>query len=472
MKNLLIYMHPLKAFYDGWQDEVSMLAKVQIENSLALGWQRRDILLVTNFPYEYNGIKAFEVDDRLRCEFSDTATKINVILYLLEYNLFGEELVWFHDFDAFQLEPITEAEVVEELDGCDMGLSDYGITTMGETRDRRWSTGTLFFKKEARDILEAVQHTVYQYKCNEEVALLEVLKKSRWLSMKNRIKKINITYNMATRKRDIYKTWESARKPLKVVHFHPFDKRPIEDYYDNMDVCVYGKGKVGRPLINDRLRELFDRFGLIKTVIYYTANMEDPKFEGKIIENLKQQAGAMPIISVSRKPIDLGHNICVGEQPVCYSNSFRQLLIGLEEAKTDFCIAAESDVLYPPDYFRFIPPRKDMVYRYDNLFVHFDGRNRFWRKRVVEGAQMCGRMYWISRIKAVLGKAEGWEPVKVNPPFVFPREDGEEYWGGENPVLYFKTRAGIGFKTGYIEGAVTEIPYWGTYSQVEERFLR
>jgi len=207
------------------------------------------------------------------------------------------------------------------------------------------------------------------------------------------------------------------------------------------------------------------------TVIYYTANQEKPEFEAKIIANLKKQAGDIPIISVSRKPIDLGTNICVGEQPVCYSNSFRQLLIGIKEAKTRFCIAAESDCLYPPEYFQFIPPTNDNVYRYTNLYVYFDGRNRFWKKRYVEAAQMCGREFWIKSIEKVLDGHAEWEPMPNRRlPLIFTTED-KYFWTGENPVLYFKTRSGIGFKTGFIRGSVGEIPYWGTAAEVYNNFL-
>lgn len=205
------------------------------------------------------------------------------------------------------------------------------------------------------------------------------------------------------------------------------------------------------------------------TVIYYTANHEKPEFEAKIIESLKKQAGDVPIISVSRKPIDLGMNICVGEQPICYSNSLRQILIGLKKAKTDFCIAAESDCLYPPEYFTFTPPEKDKVYRYDNLFVQFDGRNRFWRKKSVEGAQMCDREYWIKCLEDML-KNDSWEKQDYNPALVFPK-DRVKYWSGPNPVLYFKTRQGLGFKTGFIQGSVKEIPYWGTVENVKKNYL-
>lgn len=211
-----------------------------------------------------------------------------------------------------------------------------------------------------------------------------------------------------------------------------------------------------------------------KTIIYYTANMEKPEFEEKIRANVRKQAkdaGGLPIISVSRKPVDLGKNICVGEQTVCYSNSFRQILIGLREAKTKFCLAAESDTLYPPEYFRFTPLTDNHAYRYTNLFVYFDGYHRFWRKRYVEAAQMAGREFWIESIEKVIGKEDHWEPVKNNPPFIFTTKD-QYQWQGENPVLTFKTRRGIGFKTGFLPGAVDTIPYWGSSQEVYNKYLK
>ena len=205
------------------------------------------------------------------------------------------------------------------------------------------------------------------------------------------------------------------------------------------------------------------------TVLYYSASVESPAFEQKIIDNLKKQAGDMQIISITRKPIDLGKNICVGETPICYSNSFKQILLGLKEAKTEFCIAAESDCLYPKEYFQFIPPLKDKVYRYTNLWVHFDGRDKFWKKNWVEGAQMCGREHWIKSIEAILEKPDSWEPESFK--FIFQEKD-EYSWSGENPIIFFKTRQGIGFKTGYNQKIITKVlPYWGTALSVKEKYL-
>lgn len=203
------------------------------------------------------------------------------------------------------------------------------------------------------------------------------------------------------------------------------------------------------------------------TLVYYSSNRENPAFEQKIIDNIKKNFKG-PIISVTQKPIDLGKNICVGIQEACYSNSFKQLLIGLKEAKTEFCIAAESDILYPPEYFTFTPPLKDKVYRYTNLYVYFDGYEHFWKKKWVEGAQMCGREHWIKSIEAILENPNSWEPE----PFKFIFKEKDEYsWSGKNPILYIKSRAGIGFKTGYIKGGVNSIPMWGSVNNFKKKYL-
>ena len=202
------------------------------------------------------------------------------------------------------------------------------------------------------------------------------------------------------------------------------------------------------------------------TIIYYTSNQEEESFENKIKENILKQT-KLPIISVSRKPIDLGKNICVGEQPVSYLNSWKQLLIGLKEAKTEFCIAAEADVLYPPEYFTFIPPTKDDVYRYTNVFVCFVGKNGLWRKPWSEGAQMCGREHWIKRLEYALSLNinDKKRVMKIFKP------SAENSWTGENPVVTFKTRQGINYKTGFYSGRVKEVPYWGTTKEIYKKYL-
>jgi hypothetical protein len=209
------------------------------------------------------------------------------------------------------------------------------------------------------------------------------------------------------------------------------------------------------------------------TIIYYTANVEDEAFEKKIRDNILEKTD-LPIISVSRKPIDFGQNICIGEQPVCYSNLWKQQLIGLKAAKTEFCITAESDCLYPPEYFTFVPPRKDLVYRYADIYVYWRRKPQFWRKHRCEGAQICGREYWIERLEAMINGHQGWEPMPEDTRklvgSIFPTDD-RFTWGG-NPVISFKTGAGISGKTALTKDRpVKELPYWGDINLIHNKMF-
>lgn len=207
-----------------------------------------------------------------------------------------------------------------------------------------------------------------------------------------------------------------------------------------------------------------------KTIVYYTANTENPVFEQRIRDDLVKKAGNIPIISVSHEPIDLGENICVGKQPFSYTSEWKQLLIGLKAAKTKFCIAAESDCLYPPDYFEFTPPEK-MMYNYNNIWMVWKHKGGFYKKHgYCEGAQICDREYWIERLEPLL--PEKWEPYprimeNILVGNIFPKR-GE--WTG-NPVVSFKTRDGVSCRTTFDNKSKTrEIPYWGSEDNIRKIF--
>lgn len=208
-----------------------------------------------------------------------------------------------------------------------------------------------------------------------------------------------------------------------------------------------------------------------KTIIYYTANTEDPVFEQKIRDDLVKKAGNIPIISISRRPIDLGTNICVGEQPVSYTSEWKQLLIGLKTAKTKFCIAAEADCLYPPEYFTFTPPEEEMIYNYNNIYIVWKYKSGFYKKTgYCEGAQMCGREYWINRLEPLL--PEKWEPYSRDEENALVKKifsERREFTG--DPVVSFKTRDGVSFRTTFINDKIKELPYWGTIGEVKKIFI-
>lgn len=242
MKNLLIYINPLKDF----DEETKILAKIQIDNILDLGWKRQDIMFVTNFPYEYNGVKAMVFKENIPYLLEPSQNKISGILLLFELGLISNsELYFCHDFDHYQLHPISESEIELALDTADMGITDYG-------RVPRWHMSSIFFKKSARDIFELLKDTVMKLKMPNEEDALFMLTENNTQGVKKRIKKLNITYNFWGG--NINSTYPMAEKPIKCVHFHPTA--------DKVDFFMYGKNKVNKILINERLIKIFKKYGI------------------------------------------------------------------------------------------------------------------------------------------------------------------------------------------------------------------
>jgi len=202
------------------------------------------------------------------------------------------------------------------------------------------------------------------------------------------------------------------------------------------------------------------------SVIYCTANLEDDKLENKIRKQIRENSGDLPIISVSRKPIKFGKNICVGKVPICDSSLLKMLLKGLEKANTEYAVATEANCLYPPEYFSFIPPKDNIVYRYGNVWTLGD---RFWRKKYLDGAQVCNRKFWISSIKEALKKQKGWEKLDTQPVF-----EVIDYlsWNSENAVVRLITPNTSKKYSNLFRGLKpkSDLPYWGIANDLKKEW--
>ena len=211
------------------------------------------------------------------------------------------------------------------------------------------------------------------------------------------------------------------------------------------------------------------------TILYYTSNREKPDFEKRIQEELLKNCGDLPIISISQKPIDLGKNICVGDVGVSGFNMFRQVQIGLKEVKTKFVLSAEADCLYPPDYFKFVPPKKNRCYRNSNLYVMPDQRPYFFYKE--EGAthsQVVGREYYLRILNKLFEGAPEWCVDEKN----FPKERWKKedifqdiyYWRLENPVVQIKTHKGMRYYTHSDRTPIHDLHYWGNGRKFRDKY--
>ena len=208
MKNLLIYISPEKRF----NVENEKYIKIQIENSLDY-WRPEDIMLVTNFPYEYMGVKSLEVPDELYSTTSICVIKINVIIYLLDHKLLNEP-AWFHDTEAWQIAPF-DLQLEKDL-----VLTDYGW-------DLKWNGGSMFFKPSALDMFKWWKFSINEIHKDDEKALM-LLTERNFNNMNERIQRLNVTYNLGKRHRQ--ENYYNADKPLKVVHFHPYREGLLEKF--------------------------------------------------------------------------------------------------------------------------------------------------------------------------------------------------------------------------------------------------
>jgi len=221
------------------------------------------------------------------------------------------------------------------------------------------------------------------------------------------------------------------------------------------------------------------------TIVYYSSSRERPEFEKKIIDRLKESCGDLPIISVTQKPLDLGKNISVGDVGLSYLNEWRQILIGAKEAQTPFIIFAESDFLYPTEYFKFVPPKKGL-WRYDNIWVVFKDTQiagSFRRKSYSEGAQIWDKESLIATYEKYLGDKPQWADRRD----FLPNKNGEDdswiihdmpfdFFEGATPCVTFKTGEGMRARTnvfnkGFSDNRKMSLPYWGNVDDLRAKYL-
>lgn len=207
------------------------------------------------------------------------------------------------------------------------------------------------------------------------------------------------------------------------------------------------------------------------TIIYYTSNREEERFEQVIREHILRAANGLQIISVSQKPIDFGQNICVGDVGISNQNAHRQFQIGCEAATTEYVHAAESDTLYPPEYFQFIPDNTNHAYR-TQIYLLRLCENMFYRKEASESATVCGREYVINAINESLRNRGTWQESLEHGrevPCTFRHRNWKPFVL-DTPIVNIKTPNQM-HRWHRCQEALEELPYWGKPDDVTRLFL-
>lgn len=248
MKNLLIYTGSQKKF----DDVTETLARIQIDNSLDLGWKKNDIFIATDFKFSYNGVVSYVIDEDIYYPYDPKANKIAVLNYLMKKGLVGkDEVYWCHDFDAYEANKINESDL--DLSGVDIGLTHY-------TYKPEWQCGSMFIKNTSEDIINLVDQetraTPYNSRNNEKT-LTRLIRDGKVPS--NRYKQLNVTYNLT--KRYLGRVYPQAQKPIKVLHFLPSDQDALMKH-SALNMFMYGKNDLKIPLMDGRLIKIFNEHGI------------------------------------------------------------------------------------------------------------------------------------------------------------------------------------------------------------------
>ena len=209
----------------------------------------------------------------------------------------------------------------------------------------------------------------------------------------------------------------------------------------------------------------------MKAIVYYTCNTHKVEIDELCRKQLAKIK--LPIVSVSlNKDLDFGNlrlKIKGERSPL---TMHKQIVMGLEACLADYVFLTESDVLYHPSHFDFIPPRDDVFYFNTNV----------WKLRWADGhcvrtdisqqlSGMCGSRelllnFFKKRVAQI--EKEGFNRHYE------PQEGIKENYQSETPNICIRHNANLTrskwsvndfrnkkYAKGWKEADLDKIPYWG-----------
>jgi len=203
------------------------LLHAQIENSFDLGWKKEDIVILSNFDFEYRGIKAYQTPLNKSCL---TGSKVFGLKWYFN-NGADDEPVWAHDLDCWQ-----NAEFK-----CPK-FKDAGAAYYSQPK---FNGGSIFWRKSGLDILEHIVELIEKEKADREEPTLNKVFKSK--EFKKRITVLNETFNLGCS--GFVPRYERAKKPIRVCHFHPTNRLAWETH-------ALDRNGLGEVAISHRLEML------------------------------------------------------------------------------------------------------------------------------------------------------------------------------------------------------------------------
>lgn len=242
MKNLTLYVDERGG---SGLERIRRNLDLQVDNSLELGWRPGDLLLYTNFPYSRHGVRASEVRPgrRPRTARMTSFYKTEVLLDALQGLEIGEVL-WYHDADAYQLQPFHGSPAP----GKDLAACLYC------TRERLLiQGGSMFLTRAARQVFEQVHELlIHRRYRKDEFALTDLTGRPEFL---DRFAPLDYSYNLGDT--DFELRYQLAERPIRVAHFHV-------DREDHRAKFVGGGNTLGVFPLGERFERLLQRHGYLE----------------------------------------------------------------------------------------------------------------------------------------------------------------------------------------------------------------
>jgi hypothetical protein len=300
MQNVFVWIKPpdkggYKWRYTQDHERIHNYLKLQIHNSLDMGWDKEDIVPITNFPFEHMGVKSHELSMNI-CSWSSFANRMIAVNEMIKKGVINDNF-WVHDLDAYQLVPF---DFPEECRGVSF--------TRHALRRIKPQGASVFYRKDCYDLVDAMEKTIKIFKVSKEESFFPNLISKAGIKSairyREREKQLTIlidefvvetkkqekTLKKITTKRDknllfadaseIYfgkfidrfnwLNWEynlcharmfdakykKANKPIKVAHCKLENKSQVDCFYGGIN-----KSKIN--VISDRLEELFFLYNLL-----------------------------------------------------------------------------------------------------------------------------------------------------------------------------------------------------------------
>ena len=149
------------------------------------------------------------------------------------------------------------------------------------------------------------------------------------------------------------------------------------------------------------------------TAIFLTQNEVPEKWMKFHNEELLKALNGAPLITLSRKPMNLGINI-LQNKPKSMSNIYYQLLRGAKMATTDYIAVVEDDSLYPAEHFLQRPPMNKIGYNMNHWSLFTWGVPTYsWRNRRGNYSMLSSRKLVIECLEERFKKFPNGTPDKI-----------------------------------------------------------